>query len=91
MVTCGQRSSLAICSSASSKRTLSPVKLAMLTANLSWKKEAACKWNRQSTVIYGFTDCRLSLISDGMDMLKDFLGREPSSDAFMREDIGINL
>ncbi|CAO3623993.1 unnamed protein product [Cunninghamella echinulata] len=27
---------------------------------------------------------------DGMTLLKDFLGREPSSEAFMREDIGIN-
>ncbi|KAI8353351.1 hypothetical protein BD560DRAFT_408324 [Blakeslea trispora] len=26
---------------------------------------------------------------DGMDLLVDFLGREPSSEAFMREDIGV--
>lgn len=26
---------------------------------------------------------------DGMDLVKAFLGREPSSEAFMREDIGV--
>ncbi|KAI9017893.1 hypothetical protein CLU79DRAFT_762149 [Phycomyces nitens] len=41
---------------------------------------------------YAYRKCILEKGSskDGMDLLKDFLGREPSSDAFMREDIGIN-
>jgi hypothetical protein len=30
------------------------------------------------------------MISDGMDLLTDFLGREPSSDAFMKELISTN-
>ncbi|KAI8388358.1 uncharacterized protein BYT42DRAFT_559837 [Radiomyces spectabilis] len=41
---------------------------------------------------YSYRKCILEKGSskDGMDLLKDFLGREPSSDAFMREDIGVH-
>ncbi|KAI7859474.1 hypothetical protein BDC45DRAFT_496162 [Circinella umbellata] len=40
---------------------------------------------------YSYRKCILEKGSskDGMDLLVDFLGREPSSDAFMREDIGV--
>ncbi|KAI8142278.1 hypothetical protein BJV82DRAFT_616179 [Fennellomyces sp. T-0311] len=40
---------------------------------------------------YSYRKCILEKGSskDGMDLLIDFLGREPSSDAFMREDIGV--
>ncbi|KAI7880846.1 zincin [Lichtheimia hyalospora FSU 10163] len=41
---------------------------------------------------YSYRKCILEKGSskDGMDLLIDFLGREPSSDAFMREDIGMH-
>ncbi|CDS07720.1 hypothetical protein LRAMOSA01669 [Lichtheimia ramosa] len=41
---------------------------------------------------YSYRKCILEKGSskDGMDLLVDFLGREPSSDAFMREDIGMH-
>ncbi|KAI9272797.1 hypothetical protein BDA99DRAFT_499221 [Phascolomyces articulosus] len=40
---------------------------------------------------YSYRKCILEKggSKDGMDLLVDFLGREPSSDAFMREDIGV--
>ncbi|KAI9323370.1 hypothetical protein BX666DRAFT_2116999 [Dichotomocladium elegans] len=40
---------------------------------------------------YAYRKCILEKGSskDGMELLVDFLGREPSSDAFMREDIGV--
>ncbi|KAI9497607.1 hypothetical protein BDB00DRAFT_925716 [Zychaea mexicana] len=40
---------------------------------------------------YSYRKCILEKGSskDGMDLLIDFLGREPTSDAFMREDIGV--